>query len=259
MITGIPGIDGILDGAIRATRGSLGDSPEALAAAANVINVASKETSAWVRHDAGPLQSLIRVGFGATEGVNALKTYGAENVPKTGGFILAGNHGSRLDDLYYMAGHDRTVRLIANHQSLEMPIVGRVLKESGRFPVEYGRSDAALADARGIVAKGEGVMWFPEGERVLEDVVGEFHSGFARVALETGVPIVPAATRGNKPRPEMSLLKKLFSPQPIQTMYGAPLHYPGVPATRENVKMVVQDTQAAVTALYNKLREISPQ
>jgi len=124
-------------------------------------------------------------------------------VPQEGGFLLApGPHGAFADPFIFSLGQQRTpLRFMAKYEALEWPIIGRIIRWGGGFPVHRGsgRSADALAVARTVIESGDGVVMFMEGRLILDhDGLGTPRNGLARLALETGAPVVPVAAWGAK-------------------------------------------------------------
>jgi 1-acyl-sn-glycerol-3-phosphate acyltransferase len=126
-----------------------------------------------------------------------LHVYGAENLPKEGAAILTPNHKSFLDPFFIGLAMRRRLRYMAKVEMFRAPF-GRLLVRLGAFPIRRGAADAeAYETARILLERGEIVVVFPEGTRVDEaDALGTPHHGAARLALETGAPIVPTAVAG---------------------------------------------------------------
>ena len=122
---------------------------------------------------------------------------GTEHVPADGPAIVAPNHKNFLDPFFVGLALHRQVRFMAKAELLRSPI-GWLLNRLGAFPVRRGAADAdTLTTARAILAAGGLVVMFPEGTRIADpDALGSPHHGAGRLALETGVPIVPAAITG---------------------------------------------------------------
>jgi 1-acyl-sn-glycerol-3-phosphate acyltransferase len=128
---------------------------------------------------------------------------GLENVPASGGFVLSSNQLSNLDGfaLSY-ALYPRQVQWMAKAE-LFAPLIGRIARRLGCFPVRRGQGDlAAVETAVEFARDGYAVGIFPEGTRRSKGLrkkhVARPHSGSARVALAAGVPLVPAAVVGTE-------------------------------------------------------------
>jgi len=122
---------------------------------------------------------------------------GTEHIPATGAAIIAPNHKSLLDPFFVGMATRRHVRYMAKTELFKGPL-GWLLPRLGAFPVRRGEADAeAMLSARLILEQGGLVVVFPEGTRIADpEVLGSPHHGAGRLALETGVPIVPAAIAG---------------------------------------------------------------
>jgi 1-acyl-sn-glycerol-3-phosphate acyltransferase len=152
--------------------------------------------------------------------VYAVKTEGAEHIPAEGPVIIAPNHKSFWDAFFIAAATKRPIRFMGKSELFEGPW-GKVLLRLGAFPVRRGESDEeALATARRILHDGGLLALFPEGTRVRDpEELGDPKRGAARLALETGATIVPAAITGTE---------KLFAgplPRPgrVRVSFAAPV------------------------------------
>lgn len=130
---------------------------------------------------------------------------GLEHVPATGPAIIASNHVSYLDGLavayaIYRAG--RRARFLAKSGLFKVPVVGWVLRTGGQIPVERGTRAApqSLARAEDSLARGEVVVVFPEGTTTTSPDLRPLRpkSGVARLALRSGVDVIPCATWGGQ-------------------------------------------------------------
>jgi 1-acyl-sn-glycerol-3-phosphate acyltransferase len=126
--------------------------------------------------------------------VYRLEVRGAEHVPPRGGVIVVANHASLIDPLVLMTAIPRTLRFLAKEELWSNRLLGPLLDALGAVPVVRGRGDvAALRRLVGLVEAGEAVGVFPEGG---VRSAGGWHRGAARLALETGAPIVPVRLVG---------------------------------------------------------------
>ena len=153
-------------------------------------------------------------------GLFRLHARGRENIPREGGFVLACNHVSSFDPwpLGMPLWPRRFLRFMAKSELYWFPLT-LILNGAGAFPVRRGQADAeAIETAVQLARAGNIVAMFPEGTRRTKGLVKRFEArprtGAARIALEAGVPLVPAAVRGT------DHLRRLA---PISVVYGAPV------------------------------------
>jgi 1-acyl-sn-glycerol-3-phosphate acyltransferase len=126
---------------------------------------------------------------------------GAENVPASGPAILASNHLSYADWLFMPLTLPRRVTFVAKAEYFTTPgIKGWLQKKffsgSGQVPIDRSGADAAagaLLAAKKILADGELFGIYPEGTRSHDGRLYRGKTGVARLALETGVPVIPVA------------------------------------------------------------------
>jgi 1-acyl-sn-glycerol-3-phosphate acyltransferase len=123
---------------------------------------------------------------------------GVENVPASGAVIIAGNHPSYLDPLLVSLPIKRTIRFMAWDALFKVPVLGQIIKAVGAFPVDIrrGRGESAFREALRVLESGDALGIFPEGQRSDQAAMGELRTGVARLAIETGAPIVPVTIGG---------------------------------------------------------------
>jgi len=150
--------------------------------------------------------------------VYRLRQRGVENLPKEGGFVLACNHVSSFDPwpLGMPLWPKRQLRFMAKSELYWWPLT-IVLNGAGAFPVRRGQRDAqAIETAVELVREGNVVAMFPEGTRRTKGLVKRFEarprSGAARIALEGGVPLVPAAVAGTDGLTRLARLRVAYGP-----------------------------------------------
>lgn len=130
---------------------------------------------------------------------------GLDSVPETGPLIVVGNHLSYFDPLahaYFVVKAGRRPRFLAKRELFDNRVVGTVLRGVRQIPVDRGKGDASpLQDAKLALESGEVVVVYPEGTSTTtnEDFSpGPGKTGAVRLALMTGVPILPVATWGGQ-------------------------------------------------------------
>lgn len=124
---------------------------------------------------------------------------GREAVPKTGPVIVASNHISMLDAVFLWGALRRRAIAIAMAELWSWPVVGWLVRRLGQIPVlrrdsESGRS--ALTQAEQILRHNGVLLIYPEGRLVAPGEHEPYKPGVAKLALTTGVPIVPVGTTG---------------------------------------------------------------
>jgi 1-acyl-sn-glycerol-3-phosphate acyltransferase len=150
--------------------------------------------------------------------VYRLRAEGVENLPGTGGFVIAANHSSNFDPWPLAAPlfPRRYLRFMAKSELYWWPL-GRLIDAIGGFPVKRGQRDLeSIATAVGLARGGHAVAMFPEGTRQKKGLRKRFqakaHSGAARIALEAGVPLVPAAIAGTDRLSRLARLRVRYGP-----------------------------------------------
>ena len=129
---------------------------------------------------------------------------GAENVPLEGAAILASNHLSYADWLFMPLTLPRRVTFVAKAEYFTSPgIKGWFQKKffsgAGQVPIDRTSGDAAagaLTSAKRILNSGELFGIYPEGTRSHDGKLYRGKTGVARLALETGVQVIPIAVIG---------------------------------------------------------------
>ena len=154
---------------------------------------------------------------------------GLEKIPAEGPVIVAGNHLSYVDPLahgYFVVKADRRPRFLAKQELFDAPFVGTVLRGARQISVERGTGDRSpLEDARRAVERGEVVVIYPEGTTTTthEDFSpGRGKTGAVRLAIATGVPILPVATWGGQFVWRRSGRQSLTFGRPMWVVAGEP-------------------------------------
>jgi 1-acyl-sn-glycerol-3-phosphate acyltransferase len=154
------------------------------------------------------------------KGLFRLRAEGQENLPETGGFVLSANHTSNFDPwpLGLPIWPKRFLRFMAKSELYWWPL-GKLITAGGGFPVRRGERDVeAMQKAVELAKEGHVVAMFPHGTRQRKGIVKRHqpqpHTGAARIALDAGVPLVPAAIAG---------ADRLSRLGPLRVRYGKPI------------------------------------
>jgi 1-acyl-sn-glycerol-3-phosphate acyltransferase len=124
---------------------------------------------------------------------------GEENVPAQGPAVVAANHPSYLDPILLSLQVRRPIYFMAWDAMFRVPLLGALMRVFGAFPVDVrpGKGREAYARAKALVESGEVVGLFPEGHRSPSGwMEPRLREGAARLAWETGAPLVPATIAG---------------------------------------------------------------
>ena len=159
------------------------------------------------------------VSWPVVMGLYRLRVRGLEHLPE-GGFVLAANHTSNFDPwaLGIPLLPRRQLRFMAKSE-LFNPVLAPILRAGGAFKVRRGESDVeAMRTAAELVRGGEIVVMFPEGTRRRKGLrkkhLARAHTGAARIAINSGAPLVPVAIAGTD---------RLLRLGPLRVTFGEPL------------------------------------
>jgi 1-acyl-sn-glycerol-3-phosphate acyltransferase len=163
------------------------------------------------------IEALFRIWF-------AYDCFGEENLPSTGPAVVASNHPSYLDPVLLSLQIRRPIHFMAWDALFRVPFLGALMRGFGAFPVDVrrGKGREAYEKARALVLAGNIVGIFPEGKRSQAGwMEPSLREGAARLAFETGAPLVPATIAGAFRA--WPYFKALPSPARIRVRFHAPI------------------------------------
>ncbi|UOZ06742.1 MULTISPECIES: 1-acyl-sn-glycerol-3-phosphate acyltransferase [unclassified Amycolatopsis] len=194
---------------------------------------------------------------------------GSGNIPKTGGVLVASNHLSFADPTTLTAfclAAGRVPRYLAKASLWNLPVVRSVMRSGRHIPVYRGAATAseAFRDAVASVKAGECVAIFPEAT-FSKDPAGwpmRGKTGVARIALETGAPVIPVANWGtHRLLPATAWFPRGLPRKTVELVAGPPVDLSDL-AGRELTRAVLEEAtariMAAVTDLLATLRGERP-
>lgn len=155
-------------------------------------------------------------------------------LPQRGSFILSPNHYSEIDPIAMGAAvwHlGRAPRFLAKASLFKLPVVGWLLRASGQVPVERdGRTRSSASNPLGaageLIRREAGVIVYPEGSLTRDPDLWPMRgkSGAVRLALESGMPLIPVAHWGTQRlMPRYGKRIHPFPRKTIQIAVGEPL------------------------------------
>jgi len=143
--------------------------------------------------------SVLRILF-AVVGCR-VRVIGGEHMDIAGAKIFASNHTSYFDVLPLMLGLGVPYRFVAKIEVHGMPFIGTFLRQMGHLSFDRTDANSRLRQAEEmeeILQHGESVFVFPEGTFTADDGIRPFQLGAFKVAVTTGVPIVPVSLAGTR-------------------------------------------------------------
>ncbi len=176
-----------------------------------------------------------------------------ENVPAAGPVLLAPNHFSQMDHFFCGVYLRRKIRFMAKSQLFGPPVLTSIFTHGGVFPIRRGhRDEEAFKTVYSILDRGGCVLVYAEGGRSRTRNLGEPRPGVGRIALESGVPVVPVAIHGSA---GVRSWRKLRFPK-VTVQFGEPLSFPVEQApSRERQLEVSGEVFDRVRVMYTALEE----
>jgi 1-acyl-sn-glycerol-3-phosphate acyltransferase len=177
--------------------------------------------------------------------------YGSENVPN-GPVIFAPNHASFMDHFFTGAFVRKHVQFMAKSQLFGSGPLSWIYNHGGVFPVRRGHADEeAFTTAFAILGRGGSVGMYCEGGRTRTGkMADEAKPGIGRLALESGVPVVPVAILGSH---QVRNWKRLGFPK-VVVEYGKPFRFePDPDTTREQHQRAADEILRRIRSLHAEL------
>ena len=183
---------------------------------------------------------------------------GAENVPRTGGAILASNHVGYLDFTFVGWGvrpRGRLVRFMAKESVFRHRISGPLMRGMHHIPVDRAAGSQAFRDALAMLKAGELVGIFPEATISRSFMLKEFKPGATRMAQAAGVPVIPVVVWGSqriytKGRPKDFRGRG----KAITIAYGEPL----TPGRKDDGEQVAAELRRRMAELLDRVQKSYP-
>jgi len=185
---------------------------------------------------------------------------GHENIPLTGGAVIATNHVGYLDFAFIGYGArlrgKRLVRFLAKKEVFDHLVSGPLMRGMRHIAVDRSAGAGSYAEAVRVLKTGELVGMFPEATISLSLCLKDFKAGAARMAIDAGVPLVPSVVWGSqrvwtKGRPKE--LKR--NHVPIVIRYGEALH----PQPGDDPVVVTEQLKAAMQELLEQALSAYPE
>jgi 1-acyl-sn-glycerol-3-phosphate acyltransferase len=182
---------------------------------------------------------------------------GAEHVPAVGGAIISSNHVSFFDFMFLglpALPQHRLVRFMAKSAVFDHWFAGPFMRAMQHIPVDRKAGARAFESAVRALKDGEVVGVFPEATISTSFTVKELKAGVARMAVDAGVPIIPAAVWGGQRIATKGHKVELRRGVPVMVFLGEPL----VPEPGERPQALLRRTRTAMEALLDEAQRSYP-
>ncbi|UCE50217.1 MAG: 1-acyl-sn-glycerol-3-phosphate acyltransferase [Phycisphaerales bacterium] len=148
-----------------------------------------------------------------------MRSYGRENIPNNGPFLMISNHQSYLDPILCGCPVKRQLDFLARESLFKHWFLSRLISSVCAIPVKLGEADiSAMRKVIDVLKAGRGVCMYPEGTRTTDGRITPLKPGFGLLCRRGKAAVVPVVIDGAFecwPRH-----KKLFSPGRIAVCYG---------------------------------------
>jgi 1-acyl-sn-glycerol-3-phosphate acyltransferase len=172
--------------------------------------------------------------------VNSIKVYGIQNVPKSGGLIIASNHASYIDPPAVGASSRRMrmTHFMARNTLFRNPLMGAFLRRVGVIPLDREKGDIkAMKTAISLLKDGAAVALFPEGTRSETGELQPAKPGIGFLVSKGQAPVVPVYVHGSyeawskhsggmKRKPVVVIYGKLITREEIKALGAGRAAYP---------------------------------
>lgn len=200
--------------------------------------------------------ALLWWGFGKTvlAGFTRLlvpmRDYGRERIPREGGVVLAVNHLAWVDVPALGTLCPRRIVYLAKAEAFQIPGLGWLMGKMGTLSVRRGESDReAIRLAREAVRDNLLLGIFVEGTRQRGGEPGEAKTGAAMIAMQEGVPVLPAAVHGSHRWSPTSRAR-------VTVAWGEPMRFDHLPRNGRGYKQATAEIEAEIRRLWTWLGEM---
>ena len=182
------------------------------------------------------------------------KSSGRENLPKTGGCIIASNHLSYLDPIVLSIASPRILTFMSKQELFKNPFFAKLISALNAFPLERGSADLKSIRFAINKLKDEGTLIiFPEGTRSTSGQIKEGQSGVSMLAVKSKALVVPTYIEGT----DIALStgsKKIRFFVPLSVHFGKPMDFNPGSSSKEKLKEEYQQFSRDIIAEIQKLK-----
>jgi len=183
-----------------------------------------------------------------------VKRIGTEHIPETGGVVIASNHVAYVDPPFLGAVTPRELFYLAKAELFSNALFGWLLRKCNVIPVTRGAFDRkAITRAVNLLKEGKALLLFPEGTRSRNGKFLEPKLGLGKIALEAGVPIVPAYIHNSG-----KLLASFLRRKRLVIGFEAPIRrgfLERLPKDKEGYRSIGQEIMKKIGKLKEKIEK----
>ncbi|NQT00319.1 MAG: 1-acyl-sn-glycerol-3-phosphate acyltransferase [Candidatus Omnitrophica bacterium] len=188
-----------------------------------------------------------------------IQVSGRENIPATGGFILAANHASYLDPPLVAVASPRQLSFLAMEQLFKIPLFGPFIRALNAVPLNTkGVDTQTIRWAVQVLRQGKVITIFPEGSRTPDGKLLKPQAGVGFLAVKTKAPIVPVYIDGSFRA--MPMHSKMIWPKKITIYIGPQIRTGDLNASlshREVYAQIAEKTMQEIKNLKERLVKLN--
>ena len=183
------------------------------------------------------------------------KVSGLRFVPSNGPVIIASNHLSFSDSIFMPLVVPRKVTFLAKSEYFTSPGLKGFIKKItfialGQVPIDRSggkRSEAALLTGLRLLKENHCIGIYPEGTRSPDGRLYKGRTGIARMAIESGAPIIPVAMFNTAEiQPTGQVVPKV---RRVEMIFGEPIYLTGDPTDQELLRKETNKIMETIAAL----------
>lgn len=183
--------------------------------------------------------------------LRGMEVRGTENIPSRGAALIASNHVAYFDPPLIGSASPREFHYMAKKELFENSLLGWLINKYNAIPISRGSFDReGIKKATEVLKKGNALLVFPEGTRSKDGDLKEPKLGVAKLALETGSPIVPACIDYSG-----GWLKAFFQRKKIKIRFGSPIspgEFDGLPKDKDGYSKLTHQIMQRIKDLREK-------
>jgi len=188
--------------------------------------------------------------------LNRFRTIGADNIPTSGGVLLASNHISGYETVFlpWAVIHKYPLRMVwapAKEELFKNPVLSWLFRSWGAFPVRRGR-DIRAGKTLNELLQTERVMLFPEGTRHRDGQLGSGNRGVGKTIYEVRPHVVPTALSG------LNHWKFPGFGQQAQVVFGKPIDFSDLYQLENNKETHLKIVARLMAAIAELLEDEKP-